>query len=84
MTLKKQYDEYVARRKASGGAFVTYACPACNNGIETPEPPQGEQWDSAASCPHCLALHMMVARHGQAVGRMAQPQQPASDEKSYA
>lgn len=75
MTLKKQYEDFVAQRKAAGHAFIAYDCPACNGAIETPQPPKGEQWDSAASCPHCLTLHMKLARNDRAAGRMPQKQQ---------
>ena len=64
--LKQQHDEYIARHKANGGLVHKYSCPACGGLIDTPVPPKGDVWDSAVKCPHCEALHFMVASHEKA------------------
>lgn len=62
--LLREYEDYVARCKASGIAFAAYSCPDCGAEIETRMPDQDEVWNTGVRCPWCGSNHYMVLRAG--------------------
>lgn len=59
--MKIGHQRFISMAKLSGAKILTFSCPACLEDIETPAPPDGEVWDSFATCPHCSALFFKVA-----------------------
>jgi ssDNA-binding Zn-finger/Zn-ribbon topoisomerase 1 len=71
MSLKQQYENYIARLRARGDEITNYECPDCGGVIDTKAAPEGESWDTLSTCPHCEALHMKSTNgssaHGEAL-----------------
>jgi len=58
--LNALYDAHIARLKKSGAALTEYACPDCQQPIETLAPPNGQQFSSMVTCPHREKQHFKV------------------------
>lgn len=67
-TLMQRYTEYNDRLKAQGVKLIAFACPACNQNIETREAPKGDVWDTLSDCPHCNAMFMKITKGKKAYG----------------
>lgn len=44
MSLKQQYENYIARLHARGDEITNYECPDCGGVIDTKAAPEGESW----------------------------------------
>jgi uncharacterized Zn finger protein (UPF0148 family) len=71
MSLKQQYEDYIARLRTRGDDITNYECPDCGAVIDTKAAPEGESWDTLSTCPHCEGLHMKFttgnSAHGEAL-----------------
>ncbi|AUV05506.1 hypothetical protein V8X86_000801 [Escherichia coli] len=51
--MKQEYQEFIAKVRKDGGRLLPFPCPLCREKIETLAPPEGDLWDTLATCPHC-------------------------------
>ena len=72
--MKQQYQEFITRVKERGGKVLTFSCPHCQEGIETPVAPQCDVWDSITTCPFCEAMFVKYVTHNS-VTTVAMPQE---------
>ena len=59
-TMLQRHQCWIEKYKQSGRSVASYRCPECSNEIETPKPPPGDVYDSAATCPYCDCLYFKV------------------------
>ncbi|EAO1133551.1 hypothetical protein EX011_21540 [Salmonella enterica] len=70
MTPLSRYNAYVSQLLAAGINLVPFACPCCKEPLKTLPAPEGETWDTFATCPHCEDLfHKVTTGNVVLVGR---------------
>lgn len=61
MNPKEQYHAYIERLRAEGRPLARYACPDCDELLETLQPSaDDEPYDTLTVCPHCDRQHFKV------------------------
>ncbi|SEL25484.1 hypothetical protein SAMN04487787_108134 [Kosakonia sacchari] len=74
MSLKQEYQAFIARVKERGGQVLMFSCPRCHEKIDTPAAPLGDVWDSISTCPFCSAMFVKYVTHNS-VTTAAMPQE---------
>lgn len=65
MSLKQEYQAFIAKVRNDGGRLLNFPCPCCQEEIETLAAPDGDVWDTLATCPHCEGVFIKVATSTQ-------------------
>lgn len=60
MSLKQEYQAFIARVRQNGGWLLTFPCPRCGEKVETLAAPDGAVWDTLATCPHCEGTFIKI------------------------
>lgn len=68
--LRTKHDAYIAKWKADGKPVLSYHTPCCQELLQTPAPPLGQQWDSLCTCPKCGELYMKVVNSSRVIAEI--------------
>lgn len=60
MSLKQEYQAFIAKVRKDGGRLLKFPCPCCQEDIETLAASDGAVWDTLATCPHCEGAFIKV------------------------
>ncbi len=55
--LQQAHQQYLAVMRAEGASLLSYQTPCCGGTVQTPAAPEGNTWDSAATCIHCGSVY---------------------------
>lgn len=61
--LRRRHDEWLAKAAARGDKLLTYKVPCCGGGMQDRAAPEGEVWDTLATCPHCGGHYLKITHH---------------------
>lgn len=59
-TLRENHEQLLARYREAGQRLTSYACPTCEQQIETLVPDSPQIFDTMMTCPFCGDLHFKI------------------------
>ena len=60
MNLAEAHAKYITRAREAGKIILAYRIPACGHRAESIAAPDGEYWDTVATCIVCGALYIKI------------------------
>lgn len=61
--LRRRHNEYIAKCAARGDKLLTYTVPCCGGEMQDIAAPEGQTWDTLATCPHCGECYIKITHH---------------------
>lgn len=61
--LRRRHEEWLAKCAARGDRLLTYTAPCCGRPLRDRAAPEGQTWDTMATCPHCGEHYLKITHH---------------------